>query len=44
MFGSPGCWPVEGFGAIEGYLMFVTAAIRRLEGNIAVVCLWGGVQ
>jgi len=41
MFGSPGCWPVEGVGAIEGYRMFVTAAIRRLEGNIRK-CVGGG--
>ena len=33
MFGSPGCWPVEGVGAVEGYRMIVTAVIRRLEGK-----------
>jgi hypothetical protein len=42
MFGSPGCWPVEGVGAIEGYRMFVIAAIRRLEGKIGKCVCKGG--
>ena len=41
MFGTPGCWPVEGVGAIGGYRMFVIAAIRWLEGKIGK-CLGGG--
>jgi hypothetical protein len=40
VFGSPGCWPVEGVGDIEGY-RFVTAVIRQLEGNIGK-CVGGG--
>jgi len=43
MFGSPGFWPVDGVGDIDDCRMFVTAAIRRLEGNIGK-CVRGGLQ